>query len=107
MKDFPAGRLTAVEFFCILDRSSYEKRDEEKAMNQLSKVVCTAAACLVAAVTVNRAENSQRSARDFAWVQERAQKLEPPAIVVIGEIVKLRDELAVAAAIPAKELKSE
>ena len=26
----------------------------------------------------------------------RAQKLEPPAIVVIGEIVKLRDELAVA-----------
>ena len=32
----------------------------------------------------------------------RAQKLEPPAIVVIGEIVKLRDELAVAAAIPAK-----
>jgi len=78
-KVFPARRLTVVEFFCILDRSSYEKRDEEKAMNQLSKVVCTAAACLVAAVTVNRAENSQRSARDFAWVQERAQKLEPTA----------------------------
>jgi siroheme synthase len=26
----------------------------------------------------------------------RAEKLDPPAIVVIGEIVKLRDELAVA-----------
>ena len=37
----------------------------------------------------------------------RAQKFEPPAIVVIGEIVKLRDELAGAAAISAKELKSE
>jgi uroporphyrin-III C-methyltransferase len=33
----------------------------------------------------------------------RAQKLEPPAIVVIGEIVKLRAKLAGAAAISAKE----
>jgi uroporphyrin-III C-methyltransferase len=37
----------------------------------------------------------------------RAQKLEPPAIVVIGEIVKLRNELAGAAAISVKELKGE
>jgi siroheme synthase len=29
-------------------------------------------------------------------VDARAQKLEPPAIVVIGDIIKLRDELAVA-----------
>ena len=79
MKDFPAGRLTAVEFFCILERPSHEKRDEVKDMNQLSKVVCTAAACVVAAATVNRAENSQTSARDFAWVRERVQELEPTA----------------------------
>jgi len=76
MKGFPARRLTAVEFFCILKRPSHEKRDEVKAMNLLSKVVCTAA-CLVAAVTVNRAENSHRSARDLAWVRERVQELEP------------------------------
>jgi uroporphyrin-III C-methyltransferase len=35
----------------------------------------------------------------------RAQKLEPPAIVVIGEIVKLRDELAVAEPRAAVEMK--
>ena len=37
------------------------------------------AACVVAAATVNRAENSQTSARDFAWVRERVQELEPTA----------------------------
>src|SRR5437588_255032 len=48
-------------------------------MNQLSKAVCTVAACVVAAVTVNRAEDSQKSAPDLAWVQDRVQKLEPTA----------------------------
>ena len=79
MKGFPAGRLTALEFFCIVERPSQEKRAEVKAMNPLVKVVCTAAACVVAAVTVNRAENSQKSARDLAWVRERVQELEPTA----------------------------
>jgi len=70
--------LTAVEFFCIVERPSQEKRAEVN-MNPLVKVVCTAAACVVAAVTVNRAENSLSSARDPAWVRKRAQELEPTA----------------------------
>jgi siroheme synthase len=35
----------------------------------------------------------------------RVQKLEPPAIVVIGEIIKLRDELTFAEPSTAMELK--
>jgi uroporphyrin-III C-methyltransferase len=75
------------------------------AMLQAGIVGSTPAAVIVSATTPKQrvlVSTLERLAGDA-----RAQKLEPPAIVVIGEIVKLRDELAVAAAIPAKALKSE
>jgi uroporphyrin-III C-methyltransferase len=52
-----------------------------------------------AAVIVSAATPKQRvlvSTLQELASETRAQKLEPPAIVVIGEIVKLRDKLAVA-----------
>jgi siroheme synthase len=45
------------------------------------------------------------SALECLAADVRAQNLEPPAIVVIGEIVKLRNALAGAATLPAEELK--
>jgi uroporphyrin-III C-methyltransferase len=71
------------------------------AMLQAGIVGSTPAAVIVSATTPKQrvlVSTLERLAGDA-----RAQKLEPPAIVVIGEIVKLRDELAGAAAIPAKE----
>jgi uroporphyrin-III C-methyltransferase len=57
------------------------------------------AASTPAAVIVSASTPKQRivvSTLDKLAGAARAQKFEPPAIVVIGEIVKLRDELAVA-----------
>jgi uroporphyrin-III C-methyltransferase len=75
------------------------------AMLQAGIVASTPAAVIVSATTPKQrvlVSTLERLAGDA-----RAQKLEPPAIVVIGEIVKLRTELAGDAAITAKELKSE
>jgi uroporphyrin-III C-methyltransferase len=57
------------------------------------------AASTPAAVIVSASTPKQRvvvSTLEKLASDARAQKLEPPAIVVIGEIVKLRNELAVA-----------
>ena len=75
------------------------------AMLQAGIVGSTPAAVIVSATTPK--QRVLISTLEQLAADARAQKLEPPAIVVIGEIVKLRAELAGAAAIPAKELKSE
>ena len=61
-----------------------------------------------AAVIVSATTPKQRvliSTLDKLAAEARAQKLEPPAIVVIGEIVPLRDELIGAQTNQAAELK--
>lgn len=61
-----------------------------------------------AAVIVSATTTRQRvliSTLDKLAPDARAQKLEPPAIVVIGEIVRLRDELSGAQTNQAAELK--
>jgi uroporphyrin-III C-methyltransferase len=61
-----------------------------------------------AAVIVSASTPKQRvivSALGKLAGDARAQKLEPPAIVVIGEIVKLRDKLVVAELSASVELK--
>jgi uroporphyrin-III C-methyltransferase len=66
------------------------------------------AASTPAAVIVSASMPKQRvvvSTLDKLASDARAQKLEPPAIVVIGEIVKLRDALVVAELSGSVELK--
>lgn len=63
----------------------------------------TPAAAIVSATTPKQRVLVSTLERLAAEV--RAQNLEPPAIVVIGEIVKLRNALAGAATFPAEELK--
>jgi uroporphyrin-III C-methyltransferase len=66
------------------------------------------AASTPAAVIVSATTPKQRvvvSTLENLAADALAQKLEPPAIVVIGEIVKLRDELAVAEPSAALEMK--
>jgi uroporphyrin-III C-methyltransferase len=66
------------------------------------------AASTPAAVIVSATTPKQRvvvSTLENLAADARAQKLEPPAIVVIGEIVTLRDELAVAEPSAALEMK--
>jgi uroporphyrin-III C-methyltransferase len=61
-----------------------------------------------AAVIVSATTPKQRvvvSTLENLAADARAQKLEPPAIVVIGDIVTLRDELAVAEPSAALEMK--
>jgi len=63
----------------------------------------TPAAVIVSATTPR--ERVLVSTLECLAAEVRAQNLEPPAIVVIGEIVKLRNALAGAATLPAEELK--
>ncbi|MGA8696763.1 MAG: SAM-dependent methyltransferase, partial [Xanthobacteraceae bacterium] len=66
------------------------------------------AASMPAAVIVAASTPKQRvvvSTLEKLAGDARAQKLEPPAIVVIGEIVKLRDKLVVAEPSASVELK--
>jgi uroporphyrin-III C-methyltransferase len=66
------------------------------------------AASMPAAIIASASTPKQRvlvSTLEKLVAEARAQKLEPPAIVVIGEIVKLRDKLAVAEPSAAVELK--
>jgi siroheme synthase len=66
------------------------------------------AASMPAAVIVSASTPKQRvvvSTLEKLASDVRAQKLEPPAIVVIGEVVKLRDALAVGEPNASVELK--
>jgi uroporphyrin-III C-methyltransferase len=63
----------------------------------------TPAAVIVSATTPK--ERVLVSTLERVAADARAQNLEPPAIVVIGEIVKLRSALAVAATLRVEELK--
>jgi uroporphyrin-III C-methyltransferase len=63
----------------------------------------TPAAVIVSATTPK--ERILVSTLERLAAEVRAQNLEPPAIVVIGEVVKLRNARAGAATLPAKELK--
>jgi uroporphyrin-III C-methyltransferase len=63
----------------------------------------TPAAVIVSATTPK--ERVLVSTLEYVASDARAQNLEPPAIVVIGEIVKLRSALAGAATLAAEELK--
>src|SRR5215470_12018237 len=63
----------------------------------------TPAAVIVSATTPK--ERILVSTLERLAAEVRAQNLEPPAIVVIGEVVKLRNALAGAATLQAKELK--